>query len=160
MATSLENVTYISGLHDLNMRTLTDRMYIVVWPAEGHPTFITPSYRAQAGLFIDDVRSYDFYARDEVLKDPRGRSLVDRSPIPLLAEVLDEKGLATGRIGLEKMHFPVARYEELSALLPSAEFVDCGSLFDEARMVKTAAEIDLLRQLALRRSERSTTALS
>jgi Xaa-Pro aminopeptidase len=144
LATSLENVTYLSGLYDLNMRTLTDRMYIVVWSAEGHPTFITPGYRAQAGLLIEDVRGYDYYARDQVLKDSRGRSLVDRSPMPLLAEVLGEKGLATGRIGLEKMHFPVARYEELSALLPSAEFVDCSSLFDEARMVKTAAEIDLL----------------
>jgi len=142
LATSLESVTYISGVYDPGRRTLTDRMYIVIWPAEGKPVFIKPGYR-QCKSFIEDVRGYDFYARG-VQMDSRGCSLVDHSPMPLLTDVLKEKGLASGRIGLEKVHFSVMRYEELQRLMPLAEFVDCGSLFDEARMVKTDAEIELL----------------
>lgn len=149
LATSLENVTYTSGFYSDSIRTLTDHMYIAIWPAEGKPAFISPSRRVGTDIFIEDVRAHDFYIRKELLKDPRGRSLVVRSPIPLLAEVLREKGLAAGRIGIEKMHFPVMRYEELKELMPSAEFVDCGSLFDEARMVKTAAEIELLQSAGI-----------
>lgn len=149
LATSMENVIYTSGFYSDTMRTLTDHMYIAIWPAEGEPAFIAGNRRIATQTFIEDVRVYDFYARDEILEDLRGRSLVTRSPMPLLAEALREKGLAAGRIGLEKMHFPVMRYEELKALMPSTEFVDCGSLFDEARMVKTPAEIELLQSAGI-----------
>lgn len=149
LATSLENVTYISGLYDPGMRTLPNRMHIVVWPAEGEAVFIVPKYRIGVETFIKDVRGYDFYVRHELLKDPRGRVLVHRWPMSLLAEVLEEKGLAAGRIGLEKSTFPAGACEELRGLMPSAEFVDCESLFVEARMLKTPAEIELLQRAGL-----------
>lgn len=146
LATSLENVTYTSGLYDPGMRTLPNRMHIAVWPAEGEAVFIVPEYRIGRQTFIEDVRGYDFYVRDKLLRDPRGRVLVHRWPMSLLAEVLEEKGLAGGRVGLEKSTFPAGAYEELKGLVPSAEFVDCESLFVEARMVKTSAEIELLQR--------------
>ena len=126
------------------MRVLTDIMDIVVWPAEGDPIFIADQSRRAAETFIEDIRSYDHFLGDKVVTDPRGRSLVNRSPMPLVADVLREKGLASGHIGFEQMHLPVNRFVELQALLPSAELVDCKSLFDEARMIKTPAEIKLL----------------
>ena len=149
LATSLENVTYASGFYESQMRIMPNRMHIVVWPVDGEPVFIVPEYHLGAGTFIEDKRGYDFYVRDELLKDPRGRVLVHRWPMSLLAEVLREKGLTAGRIGLEKSTFPTEAYEELRELMPSAEFVDCKSLFDEVRMVKTPAEIELLQSAAI-----------
>jgi Xaa-Pro aminopeptidase len=145
IATSLENVTYLSGYYNPQMRVLTDRMYIVIWPAQKNPVLIAPGHGPE-NILIRDVRGYDFYARDVVKKDYRERSHVDQSPIPLLSKTLRDMGFSKSRIGIEKMHFPVQRYEELRDLLPSIEIVDCGSVFDEIRMIKTEAEIKLLQK--------------
>jgi Xaa-Pro aminopeptidase len=149
LATSLVNVTYCAGFYDPGRRIMPNRTHAVVWPAVGEPTLIVPFYRVETETFIQDVRGYDFYIRDEELWDPRGRARVHRAPIGLLADVLLEKGLASGRIGLEMASFPAGHYEALRAVLPAVEFADCESLFDEARMVKTAAEIDLLQSAGI-----------
>jgi len=63
-------------------------------------------------------------------------------------EALAEKGLARSRIGLEMGYLSVTLFEELKALMPAAEFIDCATLCGEARMIKTEAEIDHLRWAA------------
>jgi Xaa-Pro dipeptidase len=147
IATSLENVTYLSGYYNPQMRVITDRLYIVVWPVHGEPFFIAPGFGFK-NLLIKDIISYDFYARDIYEEDPWGRSAVDQSPIDLLSKELIKRKLV-GSIGIEKIHFPVKRYEELKKLLPTTEFVDCTSIFDEARMIKTEAEIELLKSVGI-----------
>jgi Xaa-Pro aminopeptidase len=144
LATSRENVTYCAGFYDPGLRTMPNRTHAALWPAEGAPVFIVPQYRLGAETLIEDVRGYDFYIRDERLLDPRGRAHVHRAPIDLLAQVLREKGLAEGRVGLEMESLPAAHYAELRRQLPQAEFVDGTSLLAEARMVKTPAEIEVL----------------
>ena len=149
LATSFENVTYASAFYRPSGRIITEMMDTVVWPAEGKPVFIVDQGHSGAETLIEDIRTYNQWGREEVVKDPRGRSLAGFSPMPLVADALREKGLAAGRVGLEKVSFPARCYEELQELMPSAEFVDCGSLFDEARMLKTAAEIELLQSAGI-----------
>lgn len=148
IATSPENITYFAGFYNPQMRVLTDRMYIIFWPAEGEPVFIAPG-QARENLLIKDFRGYDFYARDINNVDYRGRSYVDQSPINILNKVIIEKELSNGSIGIEKNHFPVNRFEELNKLFPSATFLDSSSVFDEARMIKTDAEIQLLQSAGI-----------
>jgi Xaa-Pro dipeptidase len=148
IATSLENVTYLSGYYNPQMRVITDRLYIVVWPTHGEPFFIAPGFGFK-NLLIKDIKGYDFYARNITEEDLWGRTAVDQSPIDLLSKELIKRKLVNGRIGIEKIHFPVERYEELKILMPTTEFVDCTSIFDETRMIKTEAEIELLKSAGI-----------
>lgn len=149
VATSLENVAYTSGFYNAGLRQEPNRLHIAIWPKGGQPVFVVPQYNLDLDSFIQDRRGYDRYLRKDLIKDQRGRSEQLSSPIPVLAEVLREKGLSDGRIGLEKMHFPALRYEELKESMPSAKFVACESLFNEARMIKTPAEIQHLQQASI-----------
>ena len=65
-------------------------------------------------------------------------------------DLLMDLGMGSGRIGLEKSSWfiTVQDFERLSAMLPSATFVDCSGLVEEGRMVKSPAELEYIRQAA------------
>ena len=71
-------------------------------------------------------------------------------PLALLASVLDARGLDAARIGLDfgSYSMPLSRFEKLKSALPRAEFVDIGPVVWELRLIKSAAEIDLLTRAA------------
>ena len=66
------------------------------------------------------------------------------SPIDLLADAVVEKGLARGRLGVERHSLAAAFMDRLQERLPGATLVDCGGLMDQARMIKTPEEIEAL----------------
>jgi Xaa-Pro aminopeptidase len=76
------------------------------------------------------------------------------SPIKLLADVLHEKGLSSGKIGMEFRYLSAHYAAELKRLLPNARFDDCDAIFASARMIKTDEEIRHLSQAA-RSTERA-----
>ena len=55
-------------------------------------------------------------------------------------------GLHESRIGFEKTYLSAAAWEEIAALLPKAEAVDCTAMMDEVRWIKTPGEVDLIRE--------------
>ena len=59
-----------------------------------------------------------------------------------------EKGMARDRKCAEKrgMLYTVAEHEALSAALPDAVFVDSESIVEEARVIKSDAEVEMIRQ--------------
>lgn len=71
-------------------------------------------------------------------------------PVPVLAAKLGERGLAGARIGLdfESYGLSVARFDAMRKALPKAEFVDLGPVIAELRLIKSPAEIELLRRAA------------
>ena len=92
VATSLENVAYTSGFYNAGLRQEPNRLHIAIWPKGGQPVFVVPQYNLDLDSFIQDRRGYDRYLRKDLIKDQRGRSEQLSSPIPVLAEVLREKG--------------------------------------------------------------------
>ena len=142
VAVSPENVTYTCGVTIWTQRSIRDRLAIVVWPRAGNPSVIVcnieePQTRAES--FIQDVRSYIEFRV---------------SPIEVLADVLREKGLAAGNIGVE-FHYLSAHYaDELRTLMPDARLVECDRLFAQTRMIKTDEEIRRLTHAA-RSTERA-----
>ena len=82
---SPENVPYTSGVLLWTQRSIRDRLALVVWPKEGSPTLIVATqeegYCREKG-WIEDIRGYVQHVN---------------SPIDVLAEVLQEKGLSAGR---------------------------------------------------------------
>jgi Xaa-Pro aminopeptidase len=70
------------------------------------------------------------------------------SPMKGVAEVLEEKGLAKARIGVERKYVTADYYEDLRKRIPVATLDSCDKAFDHTRMVKTQPEIELLTQAA------------
>ncbi|MDB5416181.1 MAG: hypothetical protein JWR10_4516 [Rubritepida sp.] len=71
-------------------------------------------------------------------------------PIPVLVANLAERGLTGGRIGLdfESYGMSIGRFAALRDAMPDAEFVDLGPVVAELRLIKSPAEIELLRRAA------------
>ncbi|MDJ0948691.1 MAG: Xaa-Pro peptidase family protein [Alphaproteobacteria bacterium] len=71
-------------------------------------------------------------------------------PPTVTARTLRELGLAAGRVGVEKQgwFFTVDEYETLAAALPEAKFVDATRVVEEARLIKSAEEIAIMRRAA------------
>jgi Xaa-Pro aminopeptidase len=74
----------------------------------------------------------------------------------VLADLIERKGLASSRVGLELDHLPAADFAELQKLLPSARFELAQALLARMRQIKTDEEIELLRKLS-RIADRSIT---
>ena len=74
----------------------------------------------------------------------------DREEIgQLLSDVLRDRGLSGGRIGLELDFVDANTYSVLEQTNPEVAFVDSTSLMYELRSVKSSAEIDALRKACL-----------
>lgn len=71
-------------------------------------------------------------------------------PMPVLARSLAARGLDAARIGLdfESYGLSVRRFAAMQAALPRATFVDIGPVVAELRLIKSPAEIELLRRAA------------
>ena len=134
VASSLENVSYLSGARMVMQRLIPDRLALLLWPGQGDPAIVLckgEDVACRPDCWIEDMRSYTEFVT---------------SPVDLLADIVAEKGLARGRLGLEKHSLPSAYVDRLRKRLPGATLVDCGDLMDRARMIKTADEIDALAQ--------------
>jgi len=101
----------------------------VVVPASGDPRFLVQ---------IDHERAGQVSAA----------SVTPSRGLGTLVETLGELGVADARLGVEKDSVPAASYERLVARLPGATLDDVGSDVLQLRMVKSPAEVDLIRRSA------------
>jgi Xaa-Pro dipeptidase len=77
----------------------------------------------------------------------------------VLARLLQERGLAAGRIGVEMNYLPASDMAALRAALPQAQFVPSQQIVDRLRQIKTPDEIALLRRLSRLADQAITEAL-
>ena len=131
IATSPENFTYTTDTVVWTQKM--GRLAVAIIPREGIPSILVAEqekgYVSQQS-WIQEVHSY-------VAHGP--------SPLSSLKEILSEKGLATGRIGVEAGFFKTSEYAELTAALPEAELVNSRPIFDKLRVIKTPEEVNLLK---------------
>jgi Xaa-Pro aminopeptidase len=135
LVTSPTNVWYVTGFWEF----IAIRMESVLVPAEGDCVFMVSKNEheyAEKTSWIDDVRYYTEF--------PEARR--HQNPYDLIAEVLAEKRVAGGVIGIEETSLPVGELRRIESLLPNARFRDGSSILRELRMVKSAYEIDLLKK--------------
>jgi Xaa-Pro dipeptidase len=128
----IEAMTWLTGYGNSE-----NRWRCVGIPLEGEPFFLIRALDAtpcRQRSWIDNV--------------PTFRDWED--PMPVLRDALAKRGLAQARIGLDYNSYcmPVARFARLQAALPGAHFVDLGNLIWRLRLIKSPAEIALLRQCA------------
>ncbi len=132
VASSLENVSYLSGARIVTQRLIPDRLVLLLWPGQGDPAIVL--CKGEDAANRDDCR----------IKDMRTYKEFVTSPVDMLADAVVEKGLAKGRLGVERHSLAAAFMDRLQERLPGATLVDCGGLMDQARMIKTPGEIEAL----------------
>lgn len=132
VASSLENVSYLSGARMVMQRLIPDRLALLLWPGPGEPALVVckgEDVACRDDCWIEDMRSYTEFVT---------------SPVDLLADAVVEKGLAKSRLGIEQHSLPAGYADRLRARLPGVTLTDCGELMDRARMIKTADEVEAL----------------
>jgi Xaa-Pro aminopeptidase len=137
VASSLTNVSYISGTGFFTQVTHPDRLAFVVITRKQAPVFILcgiEEAQARAESWIEGIRPYVEFAE---------------SPIAVLAEELRTLGVSEGRIGVEKRHLAVTDWEPLTTALAQAELTAGDVLFDRMRSIKTLQEIELIAEASL-----------
>jgi Xaa-Pro aminopeptidase len=113
----------------------------LVIPKEGNPTAL--------GLWLD----IDEARRQSWVQDTRGfvpqyhlRIGGGEAQRRRLVEVLIEKGLSRGRIGIERGLLTLEMFDTLKSGLPEAVFVDATPVLKGLRIVKSKEEVELIRR--------------
>ncbi len=134
-----QNVTYLSGVafHGTLSRHLdlaaSRRGGVVIWPRHLSPVFVlevTAAGAAARDSWIERFEVFSGYAE----------SLFDR-----VATVLADLGLERSPVGFDKNFIGAGFWEVLGRRLPAMTMLDCSNLMDDARLIKTRAEIELFR---------------
>ncbi|MFT5219873.1 MAG: creatinase [Gammaproteobacteria bacterium] len=132
IATSFHNTLYYSNF----WMTPFGRGHFAVLPRNGDGALIAPRIefdRPAKYSWFDDVRIYWDV-----------RSPLDGS-IKLIAEALADRGITSGRIGIEHEYITLGFFQSLKIALPDCEFVDVTLPIMETQIIKSDEEIALIR---------------
>jgi Xaa-Pro dipeptidase len=135
VAFSQDNVTYTAGFLVPSHASNRFRRTITVLAGQQFATQIVVNVEenlAKQRSRFSDVRAYNQFTQE---------------PADVLADVLLEAGVGSGQIAIELDYMPAQDYIRLRERLPRAKFVPCRELYFNARMVKTDAEIAVLKEV-------------
>ncbi|MGQ9679668.1 MAG: M24 family metallopeptidase [Candidatus Bathyarchaeia archaeon] len=139
LLTSEKSIFYLCGFTHI----ATERPAVLGVPLEGEPFFMGPlleadHLRLQTSL-VEEVRTYIDYPGE-------------KHPIKLFAEWLAERGYGKSRIGADNPAGATGIYgyvgPPLNEEMPEAEFVKSGDIIWSMRLIKSAEEVELIRESA------------
>ena len=164
IATTPENVTYMSGFWALPQWIRRGPQAYVVWPAPGNGAaeIITSTGTldlvADQHIWVERVRRYGAFHIDGHSDDPRdpvSQRLIELQgardhgdAISALATGLTDAGLSHARIGIDEIGLMPGQLEALRERLPGANLVPAAGLFRKVRAIKTPEEIARLARVA------------
>jgi Xaa-Pro dipeptidase len=135
VALSQDNVTYTTGFLVPSHASNRFRRTITIIARDAFAAQIVVNVEenlAKQRSRFADIRAYNQFTQD---------------PADVLADTLIEAGAGSGRIAVELDYMPAQDYIRLRERLPEARFVPCRDLYFNARMIKTAAEIAILKEV-------------
>lgn len=136
IAMSPENFAYLAGFVVSSQPVLRWRHAAVVINRDGRRALFTVDMEAST---VKDVRP------DE---DVRVWAEFEENAMPVLADLLKDLGVASGRVGIETDYLPVRDMERLGGLLPEVRWEEAHPIFNRLRMIKTSRELELMRTIA------------
>ena len=163
VATAPENVTYASGYWAMSqwLRRGPQTYVLVAGDNLAASTIIASTTLldlvADQDIWIDRIRRFGYFQVDRIdgplnAVDRHQAELYglsdDKDPLDALCVAIREAGLERARIGLDELGLLHGYWERLQEKLPQATFVPALQLFRAVRAVKTAQEIERLRQAA------------
>ena len=147
LVASPDNVTYLSGFYHPDLRTLPERLHLVIWPASGRPVFIVPRLRALHWMGQGDLSFIGPEDSRPLIADVRPYDGEGLQMVAVAAEVLKEMGVTNGALGVELRNLPLKVSRELTRLLPSVRQEDAWPLLDAMRAIKSPAEVAVMTQV-------------
>lgn len=135
VAFSPDNVTYTAGFQVPSQLNNRFRRTITVLARDSVAKQIVVN--VEENLARQKSRFADIFSYNQFTEDPAN----------LLADILLQAGVDRGRIGIELDYMPAQDYIQLRARLPEAEFAHCRDLYFSTRMIKTAEELAILKQV-------------
>lgn len=163
IATCAENVTYISGFWAMSQWVRRGPQAYVLFVGDGGE----PCIVVNSGLldlvpdqkpWITDIRRYGYFQIDtdasaqlddaDQLQHRLFNSKAYKDSVDALVSAMNEQGILRGTVGIDEMGITPQCMDQLRAALPDVRFVRCFSLFERARAIKTAEEVDILRRAA------------
>ena len=127
------SLVYFTGVHWWN----SERLFVMILPQRGEPFFVAPAFEEErareqltAGLGADRMQVLTWQEDD--------------SPYARVAFGIKERGVATGRVGIEEtVRFVFA--DGIGKALPAATVASATPVTAGCRMIKSAHEIELMR---------------
>jgi Xaa-Pro dipeptidase len=127
------SLLYFSGVNWGN----SERLFVMVLPVRGEPFFVAPAFEKDRAL-------------EQIAQGPFGKSPhvftweENENPYQVVAFALKERGLATGRIGIEeRVQYVFA--DGIARGIPAATISSATAVTSGCRMLKSPAEIALMR---------------
>jgi Xaa-Pro dipeptidase len=110
----------------------SERMFAAIIPAKGELAFVTPAFEKDRAMeqikFAKDVRTWE----------------EDESPYQLVAQVLKDRGVTSGKLGIEEtVDFRFSN--GVARVAPAIEIVSADPVTARCRRVKTPHELELIR---------------
>jgi Xaa-Pro aminopeptidase len=137
VATSFENVRYLSGVAIHTQHLIPQRLAALIVPvSNADPSFVVCTIEESLIQQESKIRNIIGYHE---FKD---------SPIALIAGVLNDSGLPRGKIGIEMNVFTARQFNELSQYMPNIEIIPVDDVFDQMRMIKDPEEIQFLGKIS------------
>jgi Xaa-Pro dipeptidase len=135
VGSSRESLVYTAGAFPPSLRTVRQRLASSIVPAAGETEAVVVALEAplmRERMWADRVTAYVEF---------------EEHPMDATAAALRRAGLGDGRIGVETTALSHEAYERLRAALPGAELVSADELLAGLRVVKTPAELELIRRI-------------
>jgi Xaa-Pro dipeptidase len=130
------SLAYFTGIHWEG----GERLFAMVLPAKGDAFYVAPAFEEDR-------------AREQIAQAPVNNKIdlrvwqEDESPYARVAQVLSDRGMASGTIGIEE----TAKFlfsDNLRKAAPGARFTSATPVTAGCRMIKSSHEIDLMRLAA------------
>lgn len=144
--TGRQNLRYFAGLRD-GAWDAPHFYFLVILPVEGDPVLLVSDgfQHLVKQSWIEDVRHWPLAAAFYMAKESKS--------VPLVLEVLQEKGLERGVVGMElgadmQVHMAQSHFAAILEGLPKARIVDGSDAVWALRSVKSSAEIERMRKAA------------
>ena len=113
---------------------LSERPFVAVIPAKGEPAWVSPTFEEARARELIEIGGKDVRTWQE-----------DESPYHLVAQILKDRGVATGRIGFEeRVRFFV--FNGVRKEAPALDSVSADPISAGCRMIKSPAEIALMQR--------------
>jgi Xaa-Pro aminopeptidase len=134
VAMSPENFLHTTGAYVVSQRMIRERLALSIFVRGAAPFAVVSTVVVRTVM------------RDSWVEDVIAWQEHEETPIEKLVAELKSRGLASGKIALEKGYLAATFYDELRAALPGVEWVDADLILDRSRMVKTPDEIALMQR--------------
>src|SRR5579859_4906865 len=132
MVTGGTSLVYFTNIH----WWMSERLFAVILPVKGNPFYVCPAFEEDR-------------AREQIASGPGGNNpeirlwQEDESPYQRIADGLKDRGITTGKLGMEE----TVRYvfsEGVSKAAPGLHIVSATPVTAGCRMIKSAHELELM----------------